>query len=59
MKNTKHNSWQPVPEQHYKKPYLIRKAEETEAEDEIERYERLSGDYPTNDSDDAPSSSSW
>jgi len=49
LKNTGKNSWRPAPEQHYKKTYLVRKAQEQEAEEEIERYERLSQDYPTND----------
>lgn len=39
----------PAPEQHYKKTYLIRKQQEQEAEEEIERYERLSQEYPSND----------
>ena len=39
MKNTNRNSFQPVPEQHYRKSYLLRKAEELEAEQEIKDYD--------------------
>ena len=46
MKNTKSNSWQPVAEQHYKKTYLVRKAQELEAEDEIKEYDGTISDYP-------------
>jgi ribonuclease HI len=49
MKNTKHNSWLPVDEQHYKKTYLVRKVQEEEAEKELRCYERLPEEYPTND----------
>ena len=52
LKTTTKNYWQPVADQHYKKTYLVRKAQEVEAEEEIEQYERLSEEYPTNDSSD-------
>jgi hypothetical protein len=47
LKNTGKNYWQPVAEQHYKKTYLVRKAQEIEAEKEIERYERETDLYPS------------
>ena len=46
LKNTRRNSWQPVAEQHYKKTYLVRKAQELEAEDEIKEYDGAISDYP-------------
>ena len=46
MKNTKHSSWQPVAEQHYKKTYLVRKAQEIEAEEEIKKYDGETETYP-------------
>ncbi len=50
MKKTTHDSYVPVPEQHYKKKYLQRKIQEQEAEDEINNYERVPEEYPTEDS---------
>ncbi len=46
MKKTKHSLWQPAAEQHYKKTYLVRKAQELEAEDEIKEYDGAISDYP-------------
>lgn len=46
MKSTNKNYWTPVPEQHYKKHYLIRKAQEYEAEQEIEEYAGETTTYP-------------
>jgi len=39
LKNTNKNFYQPVPEQHYKKPYLLRKVKELEAKEEIKEYD--------------------
>jgi hypothetical protein len=36
-----------VSEQHYKKTYLVRKVQEIEAEEEIDRYERETETYPS------------
>lgn len=36
----------PAPEQQYKKTYLVRKVQELEAEEEIDRYERETETYP-------------
>jgi hypothetical protein len=50
MKNTSHDSYKPVAEQHYKKKYLERKIQEQEADEEIQTYERTTEEYPTEDS---------
>jgi hypothetical protein len=48
LKNTIHDSWKPVLEQHYKKPYLLRKIKEQEAEEEIRTYDkRTSSSFST------------
>jgi hypothetical protein len=47
LKSTNKNYWTPVPEQHYKKTYLVRKAQEIEAEEEIVRFEREADLYPS------------
>jgi hypothetical protein len=38
LKSTNHNSFVRVPDQHYKKPYLVRKIQEQEAEKAIREY---------------------
>jgi hypothetical protein len=38
--------WQPVPEQQYKKQYLVRKVQEIEAEEEIRKYDGDKSTYP-------------
>ena len=47
MKKTSHNSYQPVADQHYKKTYLVRKAQELEAEEEIKAYDGETETYPS------------
>lgn len=47
LKSTNKNYWQPVPEQHYKKTYLVRKAQELEAEEEIKAYDGETETYPS------------
>ena len=39
MKKANKSSFLPVPEQHYSKHYLLRKAQELEAEQEIREYD--------------------
>ena len=51
MKKTKHSLWQPAAEQHYKKTYLVRKAQELEAEEEIKEYDGEPTLYPSQTSE--------
>jgi hypothetical protein len=49
VKSTDKNFTKPVREQHYNKHYILRKVEEEEEEKELRRYERVSEEYPTQD----------
>jgi len=39
LKNTEKTLWLPVSDKHYKRPYLMRKIEEQEAEEAIKDYD--------------------